>query len=519
MSDETVVVTPSPRRPQGGGDLTDALVSKSVWTDADVSSAGIPVTDVDVVSVGGGLGSFALTDFLRVAGMSTSDINVLGDSRIPTATYEYLASNSQIPRQERLRSDAASVMDNIWGFPSYAVREAVAEKKLQPIWNVLTEPIGADYYTPRAGQVYESVQREAARISWDDMLRLGYARMVRKRADGGYFVVQTPPDRGNGPARLAYRTNNVHLALGYPGVAFLPDLQEYRERTGDYTRVVNSYEPHNHVYEECKRRPCTVLVRGSGIVGSRVLQRLIDDIDGGAQTRIVHLFRNYVSGPQGDKITFRRPGANGFAYQGFNFPKSAWGGQLRDKMLRLEGDERAEFLDSMGGTNTAPRQQWKDQIARGRADGFYNQVVGTVSSVDSHESGDAIVTKITTAPGDTRTIEAQFIIDGTGLLARLEDHRLMADLLEHCGAGKNPKGRLDVERHFEVRGTANGSGRIYASGSMTLGGYYAGVDSFLGLQYAALQIADDMARRGVCKKIGSARSFTQWVRWMRNKAP
>ncbi len=30
---------------------------------------------------------------------------------------------------------------------------------------------------------------------------------------------------------------------------------------------------------------------------------------------------------------------------------------------------------------------------------------------------------------------------------------------------------------------------------MTLGGYYAGVDSFLGLQYAALQITDDLAAK------------------------
>lgn len=502
-----------------GGDLTEDLIGRSVWTDADVDAAGIPVRDTAVVSVGGGMGSFALADFLRIAGMATDRIDVLGDSVIPWKTYEYLATNSQIPRHERLRSDSGSVMDNIWGFPSYAVREAAADRSLRPLWNVVTEPILADYYTPRAGQVYESVQREAARIGWDQMVRLGFARMVRKRAGGGYFVVQTPNATTTGPKRLAYRTDNVHLAIGYPGVAFLPDLQEYRERTGDFTRVVNSYEPHDHVYEECKRRPCTVLVRGSGIVGSRLLQRLIDDIEAGAQTRIVHLFRNYVGGPQGDSATFRRPGANGFAYQGFNYPKSAWGGQLRDKLAALEGEDRAAFIDQMGGTNTAPRKQWKEQIARGKAAGFYDQAIGSVRSVEPSANGDTIVTTISTAEGDTRTIDAQFIIDGTGLLARLEDHRLMADLLQHGGAGKNPKGRLDVEPHFEVRGTANGSGRIYASGSMTLGGYYAGVDSFLGLQYAALQIADDLARRGVCERIGTLRSISQWLRWMRNNAP
>ncbi len=95
----------------------------------------------------------------------------------------------------------------------------------------------------------------------------------------------------------------------------------------------------------------------------------------------------------------------------------------------------------------------------------------------------------------------------------------MADLIEHTGVEKNPKGRLDVERHFEIRGTANGSGRLYASGAMTLGGYYAGVDSFLGLQYAALRIVDDMAANGLVQRMGTARSVSQWLKWARNKRP
>ena len=60
---------------------------------------------------------------------------------------------------------------------------------------------------------------------------------------------------------------------------------------------------------------------------------------------------------------------------------------------------------------------------------------------------------------------------------------------------------------------------MYASGSITLGGYYAGVDSFLGLQYAALNIADDLATVGVVPRIGPARSMGEWWRRMRNRPP
>ncbi len=342
-------------------ELTQQLLESSEWTDDDVVRHQIPIVDTPFVSVGGGMGSLAMVDTLRIAGQPTEALTVLAENVIPSETYEYLANNSQIPRHERLRSDSSSTMDCIWGWPGYALREAVADKKLGPATTVLVEPILANYYTPKAGQVYESVRREAARIGWDRMLRPGIVRTVRRRTGGGYFVIHTPADQsgaqpGGPKQRVAYRCHHVHLAVGYPGVKMLRDLQQYREKFNDYARVVNAYEPHLHAYEEMLRRPCTVVVRGSGIVASRVLQRMIDDRDQrGAQTTIIHLFRNYPDKDQGDKATFKRPVLAGWAKQGFNYPKAAWGGQLRDRLEELEGDERSALIDAMGGTNTAPR--------------------------------------------------------------------------------------------------------------------------------------------------------------------
>ncbi|MEM9516258.1 MAG: hypothetical protein AAGA42_15515 [Actinomycetota bacterium] len=503
----------------------DALLMRAEWSDDDVAAAGVEIVDVPFVTVGGGMGSFTMVDTLRVAGVSTDQVAVLSDLDTPSATYEYLATNSQIPRGERLRSDSGSVMDNVWGWPGYALREAVADKRVQPAWQAMSEPILTEYFTPRAGQVYESVGREAARIGWASMLRPGVVRTVRRRAgrDGGYFVLHTPAGAGESSAgqparRVAYRCEHAHVAVGYPGVKMLPDLQAYRERYQDWARVVNAYEPHNHVYEECLRRPCTVVIRGSGIVASRVLQRIIDDRDNsGAQTRILHLFRSYPDGPQGDSIFFRRPARKGWAYQAFNYPKAAWGGQLRDQLDQLEGSDRAALLDEMGGTNTAPRRDWREQLERGARDGFYRQLRGTVSDVEPVAGQAEIRTMVRPPDGGTLTFDADFIVDATGLEADIEEHRVLADLLDHAGARKNPKGRLDVERDFIVRGTDSGNGRLYASGSITLGGYYAGVDSFLGLQYAALRIADSLAAHGFGKRIGPLRSLSQWWRWARNR--
>ena len=502
--------------------LSDALVATQKWSDQMLHNAGIEIVDAPIVSVGGGLGSFALADTLRIAGVPAAGIAILGPNPVPSRTYRYLATNSQVPDHERLRSDAGSTMDNIWGFPSYAFREAAAasglRNKIAPLWSVFSEPFGADYYTPRAGDVYRSIDREAERIGWPTMLRHGVVRMVRRRHGGGYFSVLTQQQPNGTPRRVAYRSQHVHLAVGYPGVKFLPDLQAYRERHRDFSRVVNAYEPHEHVYAELRRRPSTVVVRGSGIVASRILQRLLDDREAGfGDTTVVHLFRNYVDGPQGDRITFRRPGANGWAYQGFNFPKAAWGGQLKDRLERLDGHGRAALIKELGGTNTPPRQSWKDQLARGRDGGWYIEHVGQVRMVEP--GADQTVVTTIDGHGHQYSIAANFVIDATGLESDIGEHRLLADLLEHGGARRSAYGRLEVLPTFEVDGTRNDPGRLYASGSSTLGGHYAGVDSFLGLQYSALAIADDLAATGSIRRIGPGRSIGQWWRWFRHLPP
>src|SRR5258708_19264902 len=48
------------------GDLTDELLRSDQWTDEMLHAAGIPVTDVPLVSVGGGIGSFVTVDHPRI---------------------------------------------------------------------------------------------------------------------------------------------------------------------------------------------------------------------------------------------------------------------------------------------------------------------------------------------------------------------------------------------------------------------------------------------------------------------
>jgi pSer/pThr/pTyr-binding forkhead associated (FHA) protein len=513
--------------PAASGDLTDQLLQTPIWTDDMVAAAGIPIVDVPLVSLGGGIGSFVLVDHLRVAGMPVDHCKVLTNLDYPWQTYEYLTGVSQIPHSEILRSDSSSTPDNVWGFPSYAGR-AIRDKKsrhhgsnaLAPFWNVLTENVFLDYYTPQSGQVFRALQVEADRINYWPMVEKGLARMVRRRAGGGYFSILTPPAGTTPTKRVAYRSTYVHVCVGYPGLKFLDDLQEYRQSTGDSHRVVNAYEPHEHVYDELnQRKGGRVVVRGAGIVGSRILQRLIDDRDKvGNEVQILHLFRTYVKGPQGKSLFHRRPGGDGWAFQGFNWPKAAWTGQYRVQLEKSSDEERTKLFREWGGTTTPKRRLWLHQLHRGRQEGWYQEFVGVVEKFAPTDMG-TVTTVIRSDQNDHLEVDANFVIDATGLEADIREHRLLADLLDNDGAQRNILGKLQVEPNFQVRGADSAPGRMYAAGSITLGSYYATVDSFLGLQYAALQVADDLAKLGFVKKIGVARSFNQWMRWMQKKAP
>jgi hypothetical protein len=489
------------------------LLEHPVWTDEDLADAGVRVTDSPFVTVGGGLASFALVDVLRIAGVPADHLRVIGPNALPHDNYRYLCESSGLMPDDRLRSDSGSRIDNIWGWPSYALEEAWRERSLRPLWQVLTEPILSEYYTPRTRDVYAGVEREARRIGWDGMRQHGCVSVVRRRRSGGYFVLL---DGVSGPE--AVRTGLVHLAIGYPALRFLPDLREFRSRYAGDVRFVHAYEPHAHVYRTLAERGGTVIVRGAGIAASRVLQRLADDRERtGAPIDIVHLFRRHVdAGSAG--LVGRRRGGDGFTYQPFNFAKSAGGGQLHRRVRALEGAERAAYLRALSGTTTPARRMWQRQLRRGRRGGWYRPVEGGLAQVRPETDG-GLLASGWDADGGKLSIHADFVIDATGLDGDVSGHALLTDLLEHSGVRPGPLGRLDVSPRFEVRGTRSGAGRVYASGPLALGGYLGPVDSFWGLVYAAIAIADDLAEQGFCRRVGPVRSVRSWWRWMRGATP
>ena len=395
------------------GDLTPHLIATDVWSDHLLVQAGIPVVDARLVTVGGGLGSFLLADRLLMSGAPAGDVRVLSDLDVPWQTYEHLARVSQVSGPER-------------------------------------------------EQVLGGLRREHERIGYPELLAKGTVRMVRRRQGGGYFTVLTPPAGTTPTPRVVYRSQFVHLAVGYAGLKFLPDLQRYRADTGDHHRVVNAYEGHEHVYREVAARPCTVVLRGSDPVGERIVKRLTDDRE------------RLRTGVRIVRAGFGRP--------------------------RPQTDRRLH-----------------QQLRKGTQEGWYQLVNGEAQLLRTH--GHRLSMMLT--PGALE-MGCDFVIDCTGMETDIAQHRVLDDLLGHGGARRNPVNRLAMERSFEVHGTRNGIGRIYASGAVTLSTPSTaapGPDVIAGLRTAAQEITRDLVRQGFAQRPGPGRAARQWWRRTRNQRP
>jgi hypothetical protein len=482
----------------------------------------LPVDETVYLALGGGLGSFAWVDYLRICGALPDQIGVIGPSNTPYENYRWLCRNSQLFDEDRLRSDSGSTPDNIWGWPGYAVREAwqcltqgQPGRTLAIVWQVFAEPTLAETYTPRSGDVFRSIDLEAARIGWETMFRSGFAYRIRKTDDDRHAVLYAQP--GQYPRVML--AHYVHVATGYSGMHMLPDLRQYRERTGDAYRVVQAYEEHNHIYQQLADGGGTVLIRGRGIVASQIIQRLHEARGENPDIKILHLMRE----PQIDKRHIgraRRLIESHWQLQPFNWPKSAFGGQWQALLAQVEDSERAHFFDMLGGVTTANRHAWRAIIEAGQREGWYQVFFGTVSRIEG-ENDRLLVTVCDRTGQEGALFAVNYVIDATGLESKLDQNILLADLRECYSLDLNPQQRLSVNDAFEIQRLRNGKGRVFAAGIITAGGPYGPVDSFTGLLYAAQQSVDSLVELGApdLRDLNGLNSVIQWVRWCQGVQP
>jgi hypothetical protein len=363
------------------------------------------------------------------------------------------------------------------------------------------------------------------------MWMAGRVMAVRKTDDGRYAIAyRVPADLAtSGPRNRVAITKYLHIAMGYPASRYLDDLQDFKRRYPRSQRVINAYEQHDAIYEDLEADGGIVLLRGRGIVASRVLQRLYEARAKNKDIRVLHVMRSPVETGRSYGLA-RRLAANDFEYQAFNWPKACWGGTLRRQLERSDDAERVRLLQQWGGTTTADRADWDDIIVEGKREGWYKPFFGVVERIDLRN--DKVISELESSQTfkEEVRLQADFIVDCTGLIADLDANPVLRDLIEaykltrNRASGRGAEQRLSgikVTNDFEVHGMRNGNGRVYAAGVVTLNGPYAAVDSFLGLQYAALRSVDHLASEKAPAVSGMRpiRSAAQWLKWLRSEAP
>lgn len=360
---------------------------------SDIKSSEYFAGESTYLTVGAGLGSFVWADHLRIFGVSKNDIRAIGDDVTPYANYQRLCRNSQIPPHERLRSNSQSTPDNIWGFPGYASRETWKDLKefrfggLTHIFQVFGEASLAQTFTPRSGEVFKSIDSEAQRIGWREMFVAGRVLGIRKTNDERYAVAyRVPEDQARGGVRERIMIGKfLHISTGYPATRFTDDLQAFKARFPEEARVFNAYENHEVVYRSIEQNsmPATIVVRGRGIVASRIIQRLYEARSKNKNITIVHQMRNPIAKNEG----YRYKRAQRYVYnhienQAFNWPKGTWGGQLLRETDRASPEERLKIYEALGGTTTADRRDWRNIIQLGLGDGWYKPVFGHFETLE-----------------------------------------------------------------------------------------------------------------------------------------
>src|SRR5205807_3892862 len=141
-----------------------------------------------------------------------------------------------------------------------------------------------------------------------------------------------------------------------------------------------------------RRQGGTVVVRGRGIVASRIIQRLYEERKNNKQITIVHLNRSKIRRGAHWGLSRRRV-ENDWEFMPFNWPKGCWTGKQLQLTEHGTPEQRKKLLDIWGGTTTANRRDWRRIIREGLKEGWYRQEYGAVKQVTPGREG-RVVTHI-----------------------------------------------------------------------------------------------------------------------------
>ncbi|MCA9385656.1 hypothetical protein KC717_03335, partial [Candidatus Dojkabacteria bacterium] len=443
-------------------------------------------------------------------------IAVISPYKHPYETFKQRCENSHIDKDTRLRSDAGATPDNIWGVPSYAVRESWSNLKrlklggfFSPLFKVFTESYISEPFTPKSGQVFESITHEAKRIGWNSMLFEGMAQTIHPLENGGYEIQVLQNKR-----KFKIQCEYLHLGIGYSKLNKTDEQLSFEKHHPNLDIYKNVYEDHSHILNHLKHNGGTIIIRGRGIAASMLLQKLYELCMQRDDIRILHLLRHHTHPSMINNK--ERSLEHEWEYQHYNFPKSCFGGEYKINLEGMPGHE--SYIPILGGTTSADRTSWKHIVEEGLDKGFYSYVVGSVQSFSYKNQRVSI--EITQDNDISCMVSADFMIDATGLSRNLRTNELFEELINTNHVSLTRFDTLQTNSSFCVLNPNGKDINLFASGVVALGNTFAPVDSFSGMTYAGLKITEFL-----CTKLerphnlSGLGSLLEWSNWILHKPP
>jgi hypothetical protein len=524
--------------------LLQTFFRKPILSLHELKNSGIGLEQKTFVSVGGGIGSFCWVNILRVHGVAQSNIAVVAQNRCSYLQFKHYCDHSGLSPQDRLRSDSGARPDNFWGFPGYAVSEFLDDLRtgkllaaVKVAWQIFAEPFACDFYTPTAGRVYASIEREGLRIGWGAMVRQGSGLFLRKLSDGRLAVFYEDPTKD---IRIVI-ANIVHLALGHT------------IRRSDYllttpTKQVSSgYELDEDFFRTVEKTGGSVVVVGRGIVAARIIERLLPRDNLLPKREVISLFRKPFEAAT-DSRNIKQAKLADWRLQAFNWPRSTFAGQLTDKFKRANPIERQQLAKAWSAASTPPRKQWLRDLEKAYHAKDYQYVYGQIARIEqqdarlaiaitpySKEACNAIVSQKSFVPhppgqgpggfpdktflDSYMTIETDYLIDCSGFDDHIAQHFLYADLMTTYQLPVTLVGSLQVNDYFEIEALSSANGKVFVMGSGAAGNHYGPVDSFFGHQYAAIQSMEKLTTLPWtgARKLNAVSSTYGWLHWVLNQ--
>jgi hypothetical protein len=406
-------------------------------------------SDFTIGVVGDGFGALMVYSTAVYLGFDPDEIGVFGENANPVQTYQQFAWNLG---QTVLRSESEShFLPADW--PTFAQLEAFARLSPRPLLRSTRRKFnpGVAEMLAEAGVVARSTDFGSRLVGG---VKVGW--LVREPGPPAHFVLHDEDARPLG------RCRHVVLAIGHGPLAFPGALGRARDDPATRERIVQAYEAKQYFPNG------RYVVLGNGIAGVNEWANVID-----AGATCIALRRN----PEPDD-------------QDLNVPRCLFDGSGIDSFQALTFDERLDFIgDVLRGTSPS-RRAWAETVRRGRAEGRFEEVIGTIQDIRAAPGG--LELDITLHRGDDVTIEATGVVAATGFTKSVFSLPLLRRLIDTYDVPVERE-RIVLASNCGVPQLDQPDSRLCMMG-ITANSVVPNGDTIAGLKYIARRFVADVAR-------------------------